>query len=675
MKNQLTSILLFSLLLIGAFPADGQFCSMLGQNPTTAFPVCGKTVFQQNSVAICGTRPLPTLCNDNTPYTDKNPYWYKFTCYTAGKLGFLITPTDLTDDYDWQLFDVTGVDEMDVYTNKSLIISANWSGSSGTTGASGSGKNPFECSSDPAWNIPTFSKMPDLIAGHNYLLLVSHYTNTQSGYTLSFQGGSASIINPLAPTIQNAYAVCDGTEMVITLNKKMKCSSLAADGSDFAVTGPFANAFNTAVGKGCNFSFDFDTVLLKLNNTLSPGLYSVIAQNGKDGNTLIDNCDNQLALGLKKDLLFTASVPTPMDSISPIICIQDSLHLIFSKPMSCASIAADGSDFSITGPSNVQIKSAVGSCNNGISTSIHLVLQKPIKTNGIYTLKLGIGADGNSLIDECGQITAVGSSLNFSINNVVTADFNANIKPGCKKDSIILSHNGNNGANTWKWQLDNGLVSSLQNPLFTTNVFGKTKILLETGNGFCKDSANMELDLPDWTLKAAINMPDTVCSRDTVQILDASTANAITWKWDLGNGQSSTLQNPPTTNYSPSGRQNQFFVRLQISNGFNCTDTVSKRIFVLPNCYIDIPSGFTPNGDGLNDYLYPLNAFKAVDLIFRIYNRFGQVIFETRDWKKKWDGRINGMLQPSGTYVYLLEYTHKDTGKRQILKGTTVLIR
>ncbi|OYU55240.1 MAG: PKD domain-containing protein [Chitinophagaceae bacterium BSSC1] len=675
MKNPIKSIILICLLIFEALPSSGQFCTTLGQNPTTAFPVCGKTVFQQNSVAICGTRTLPTLCNDNTPYTDKNPYWYKFTCYTAGKLGFLITPTDLTDDYDWQLFDVTGVDEMDVYTNKNLIISANWSGSSGTTGASSGGKNPFECSSDPAWNIPTFSTMPDLIAGHNYLLMVSHYTNTQSGYTLSFQGGSASIINPLAPTIQNAYAVCDGTEMVITLNKKMKCSSLAADGSDFSVAGPFANAFNAAIGKGCAVSFDFDTVMLKLNNVLSPGLYSVIAKNGIDGNTLIDNCDNQLALGLKKDLLFTASVPTPMDSISPVICIQDSLHLIFSKPMSCASIAPDGSDFSITGPSNVQIKSATGLCNNGISSTIHLVLQKPIKTNGIYTLKLGIGTDGNSLIDECGQITAAGSSLNFSIQNVVTADFNATIKAGCKKDTILLSHNGNNAANSWKWQLDNGLSSNLQNPLFTTNLFGKTNILLETSNGICKDSTSMELDLPDWTLKAGINIPDTVCSKDTVQILDASTANAITWKWDLGNGQSSTLQNPPSTSYLPSGRQTQFFVRLQISNGFNCTDTISKRIFVLPNCYIDIPSGFTPNGDGLNDFLYPLNAFKAVDLIFRIYNRFGQVIFETRDWKKKWDGRINGMLQPSGTYVYLLEYTHKDTGKRQVLKGTTVLIR
>ena len=513
------------------------------------------------------------------------------------------------------------------------------------------------------------------MVGHNYLLMVSHYTNTQSGYTLSFQGGSASIINPVVPIIQNAYAVCDGTEMLVTLNKKMKCSSLAADGSDFSITGPFANSFNTAVGKGCNFSFDFDTVVLKLNNILSPGIYTVIAKNGSDGNTIIDNCDNQLAIGQKKDLLFTASVPTPMDSISPVICIQDSLHLVFSKPMSCASIAADGSDFTITGPSNVQIKSAIGTCNNGVSSTIHLVLQKPIKTNGIYTLKLNIGTDGNGLIDECGQITAVGSSLNFSIQNVVIADFNATIKAGCKKDTIILSHDGNNATNSWKWQLDNGLSSSLQNPLLTTNIFGKNRVLLEIGNGICKDSSSMELDLPDWTIKAAINMPDTVCAKDTVQILDASSSNTISWKWDLGNGQNSSIQNPPITSYTPNGRQNQFYVRLQVSNGFNCTDTISKRIWVLPNCYIDIPSGFTPNGDGLNDFLYPLNAFKAVDLIFRVYNRFGQVIFETTDWKKKWDGRVNGMLQPSGTYVYMLEYTNKDTGKKLMLKGTTVLIR
>jgi gliding motility-associated-like protein len=69
------------------------------------------------------------------------------------------------------------------------------------------------------------------------------------------------------------------------------------------------------------------------------------------------------------------------------------------------------------------------------------------------------------------------------------------------------------------------------------------------------------------------------------------------------------------------------------------------------------PSAFSPNGDGNNDYLYPLDAYKATGLVFRIYNRNGRVVFETRDWTKKWDGRVNGSPEPAGVYVWTLEYT------------------
>ena len=85
-----------------------QGCIELGQNPGTAYPVCGTTTFTQSTVPICGQASVPTPCRDGVLYLDKNPYWYKFTCYTSGTLGFVITPNNLGDDYDWQLFDVTG---------------------------------------------------------------------------------------------------------------------------------------------------------------------------------------------------------------------------------------------------------------------------------------------------------------------------------------------------------------------------------------------------------------------------------------------------------------------------------------------------------------------------------------------------------------------------------------
>ena len=154
-----------------------------------------------------------------------------------------------------------------------------------------------------------------------------------------------------------------------------------------------------------------------------------------------------------------------------------------------------------------------------------------------------------------------------------------------------------------------------------------------------------------------------------------SSSNTTQWKWDFGNGVTSNSQTPLPQSYPITNRFSKYTARLAVQNNFNCADTVYKIITVLITCYIAVPSAFTPNGDGLNDYLYPLNAYKAGNLIFRIFNRYGQIIFETKDWTKKWDGRVKGIPQGSGTYVWTLNYTNTDSGQPVFLSGTTVLIR
>jgi len=116
------SILVLALAL--QFNALAQPCTTLGQNPGTAFPVCGTTVFHQTNVPVCATTDLfvPGCGPNSIPYQNKNPFWYKFHCYQTGTLGFTITPNDLTEDYDWQLYDVTGLNPDEVYTNINIII-------------------------------------------------------------------------------------------------------------------------------------------------------------------------------------------------------------------------------------------------------------------------------------------------------------------------------------------------------------------------------------------------------------------------------------------------------------------------------------------------------------------------------------------------------------------------
>jgi gliding motility-associated-like protein len=681
--GKLIFVFLFVQLL--AIKGWSQACSTMGQNPSTAFPVCGTNIFNQTTVAACGGKTLPTPCSsDGALYSDLNPYWYKFTCYATGTLGFVITPKNLGDDYDWQLFDITGHDPSEVYTNKSLIVSANWSGSSGATGASPAGKNQFECASNPATqNISTFSTMPTIIIGHEYLLLISHYddaTHTQSGYGLSFptgqQGGTASIVNPVVPTLTNAYGVCDGTEVKIKLNKKVNCATIASDGTDFSLSGSNGSpSIVGATGNGCATGFDSDSITLKLNSVLAKGSYTVVSKTGTDGNTLTDNCANNLAVGENVTFKFLSAQPTPMDSISPVVCITDTLQLIFTRPMDCSSIASDGSDFAITGPAAVTVKSASGICSNGLSTTIRIFLTNPIRVNGTFTIRLKNGTDGNTLSDQCGFITPAGSSLSFTTKNITTADFVSTVSNGCKYDTVYLTHNGYGGTTQWQWSVDSAVVSSSQNPVLVSKAFGPHTLQLAVSNGFCNDTVRSNFTFTDRTVKASFASVDTLCPTDTLHFTDMSTSNTISWTWNFGNGVISNLQFPGAQTYPLTGRRTNYTARLSVRNNLGCADTAYKIFTVLASCYIAVPSAFTPNGDGLNDYLYPLNAFKADNLAFRVYNRYGQLIFETKDWTKKWDGRINGQPQASGTYVWTLDYTDRDNGQKVSLKGTAVLIR
>ncbi len=195
-------------------------------------------------------------------------------------------------------------------------------------------------------------------------------------------------------------------------------------------------------------------------------------------------------------------------------------------------------------------------------------------------------------------------------------------------------------------------------------------------NDVCADTSTTTI-LLDNTLKANFGLPETLCPEDKAIFTDSSTGKIISWNWDFGNGNGSSLQNPMPETYPQvtSGRSRLYPVRLIVENDLHCFDTTVSQLKVVYSCYITVPNGFTPNGDGHNDFLYPLNAWKATNLEFIIYNRYGQIIFRTNDWTNKWDGRFNGQQQPTGVFVWLLRYTLIDTGEQVFKRGTTVLIR
>jgi gliding motility-associated-like protein len=670
-------VLLYCVILLMATKLYSQTCTTLGQTPSTAFPVCGTTTFTQSTVPLCATTNIfvpGCTGTGNANYQNRNPFWYKFTCFTSGTLSFTITPLLANEDYDWQLFDITGHNPDDVFTDPSLVIAGNWSGSYGTTGASSSGVTGIECASDPAANTPRFARSPNLIAGHEYILMVSHFTDGQSGYNLSFGGGTAVITDPALPHLQKVTPDCDGKTFTVKLNKKMRCSSLTAPGTEFSIS-PAASTVVSAVAANCSSAFDFDELTVTLSAPLPNGNYQLIIRNGSDNNTILDFCDRNIPVD--EQLSFTYAAPQPLlaDSIGRIGCAPSKLIVYFPKKIKCSSVAADGSDFTITGPTPVTISGATGNCVNDLSDVVIVNLSAPISTQGNYLLNLKPGTDGTIIIDMCGLQTPL-QSLPFSTSDTVNADFSFINDMGCRFDTLHFFHNGNNDVNSWSWVLNNKTRFATQDIIAVLPATSSNTIKLFVSNGVCSDSTSMTIDLNN-EVKADFTMPDEICPEDKLIVTNTSQGLIDNWLWKFDVTGTSTLKDPQPVRFNPPFNTEILYTisLTAVNTALGCTDTRVKQLKVLKNCFIAVPTGFTPNNDGLNDYFYPNNALKADNLDFKVFNRWGQMVFHSRNWKDKWDGKINGLEQPTGVYVWMLSYTHHDTGEKVFQKGTVVLIR
>jgi gliding motility-associated-like protein len=667
--------LLFISILFSATRLSAQPCTTLGQTPATAFPVCGTATFTQTTVPLCSTNDIfvPGCSGSGTSnYANKNPFFYKFTCFTAGTLGFIITPLAANEDYDWQLYDITGKNPNDIFTDNSLIVTGNWAGTYGNTGASAAGVPGIECGSNPADNKPTFAKMPTLIVGHEYLLMISHFTDGQSGYTLAFGGGTAVITDPKDPHLLTIKPDCDGKTLRLKLNKKMKCNSLTASGSEFGIL-PAVTTVVSAVTTTCSASFDFDEVVITLAGNLPNGNYQLVINNGSDGNSLRDACDRNIPV---EQIPFFYAVPQPIfaDSIGKPGCAPDSVKIYFPKRIACNSVAADGSDFIVNGPSPVTVTGASGNCVNGLSDYVVVRFAAPVFNKGNYTLTLRAGTDGSTIIDEC-NIPMPQQSLPFRAEDTVSAAFTYLATLGCRQNTLIFSHDGAHDVNKWNWTFNTTINATTQNHTIIFPATSTNTVKLIVSNGVCSDSVTNTVVMSN-EVKAGFEMPDVICPEDKLVVKDTSKGLIDSWLWNFANVGTSSVKNPAPLLFPQNGIESFYTIKLKVTNNaLGCTDSVSKRLRVLNNCFIAVPTAFTPNNDGLNDFLYPNNALKADNLEFRVFNRWGQVVFATHNWQEKWNGKINGIPQAPGVFVWFLRYTHRDTGQKVFQKGTTTLIR
>lgn len=221
----------------------------------------------------------------------------------------------------------------------------------------------------------------------------------------------------------------------------------------------------------------------------------------------------------------------------------------------------------------------------------------------------------------------------------------------------------------WNYNFYGFGTSSNQNPDFSFPLAGSYPVTLTAVSNFgCSADTTLTVAvIQSPTADFSMNPNPALVGQDVNYTDLSSGTNIVGWYWDFNDGMASNVHEP-THDYSSGG---SYYVLLKVTDENNCTDTITKLITVelLPV----LPSGFTPNGDGENDvFIIRGGPFKSVD--FKVYNNWGQVVFNTNDGNEGWDGSYKGENAPLGVYTWTFVV---EMGNGQVIKksGDVTLIR
>ena len=226
---------------------------------------------------------------------------------------------------------------------------------------------------------------------------------------------------------------------------------------------------------------------------------------------------------------------------------------------------------------------------------------------------------------------------------------------------------------SWNWDFgDASAASTDQNPGHIYGGSGTYDVTLNVTSGFgCSNSTTVAITIYSGPVAAFTVSPASGNVGADIYVNDNSVGDPqpiISWMYDFGD---STSLNVPdgVHQFDPEG---EYPVSLIVIDDVGCTDTVTIIVPIYHGPLV--PSAFTPNGDGTNDFLNILGGnFESVD--FKVYNNWGEVIYATTDPNDTgWDGTYKNTDQPMGVYVYVATVTTFD-GEEHILKGDVSLIR
>jgi len=150
--------------------------------------------------------------------------------------------------------------------------------------------------------------------------------------------------------------------------------------------------------------------------------------------------------------------------------------------------------------------------------------------------------------------------------------------------------------------------------------------------------------------------PNPVLQFNTNVIFVNYSLNGDTYDWTFQDGYPSYSQLEDVHVQFPDGETGQYEVILITTSEFGCSDTATQTVIVLPEILLYVPNAFTPDDDEFNqNWGIHISGIDIYDFTLLVFNRWGEIIWESHDPSETWDGTYNGVYVPQGVYTWKLE--------------------
>jgi len=251
------------------------------------------------------------------------------------------------------------------------------------------------------------------------------------------------------------------------------------------------------------------------------------------------------------------------------------------------------------------------------------------------------------------------------------AAFTAESQPGCAGYPIAFDNQSVN-SDSFEWAFGDGGTSTDSLPwhVFDEGVYDVT--LIATGAGGCTDTLERVDAVTINPTPLADFSYDTLRTVSYALQFDNLSQGAVSWHWDFGDGTSSNEYEP--LHLFPAGPNDYYPLCLIAINSFGCPDTICRPVRAPADPDIYAPNAFTPDLDGLNEAWMPiLNGFDGWRYHLYILDRWGEVIWDTTDRYRSWDGNSRGQICKTDVYVWKVVLNIE--GDERVYYGHVTLVR